>query len=174
MREDFNGRCGYCDVLDKPYGGQRVFHIDHFRPQKYFSDLKSDYNNLVYACRYCNGGKRDDWPAGTGEHCVVDGKGYVDPCDRDFDNHFARYDDGRICPQTDVGNYMFQKLKLGLRRHQLAWMYEKLEYTLNNLRAELKNFSEPTPIKEQLMNYQSKVVEEFFKYKCAFEKTLNE
>ncbi len=111
---------------------------------------------------------------GTGEYSVVDGKGYVDPCDSDFDNHFARYDDGRICPQTDVGNYMFQKLKLGLRRHSLAWRYEQLEDTFNNLRNEVENFSGPTPIKEQLMNYRLKVVEEYFKYKYEFEKTLNE
>ncbi len=60
LREDFNKRCGYCDDRDIICGGIRGFHIDHFRPQKPFSHLENDYNNLVYACPYCNGGKSND------------------------------------------------------------------------------------------------------------------
>jgi hypothetical protein len=45
---------------------------------------------------------------------------------------------------------MFQKLKLGLRRHELAWKYEHLGKLLLQLTDELKNFSGNPSIKQQL------------------------
>jgi uncharacterized protein (TIGR02646 family) len=172
LREDFNKRCGYCDERDVIYGGVRVFHIDHFRPQKHFPHRENDYNNLVYACPYCNGGKSDDWPSGTEEHSVLEGRGYIDPCDTDFNNHFERHNNGRIRPKTDVGNYMFKQLKLGLRRHELAWKNEQLELALNALRDELKNYSGEPAIEKQLKDHYLKLSDEFFKYKHEFEEIL--
>lgn len=47
-----NGRCWYCGQIDK----ERSMHIDHV---KAFSRGGSDdINNLVWACRECNMGKR--------------------------------------------------------------------------------------------------------------------
>ncbi len=102
----------------------------------------------------------------------MDGKGYIDPCDKDFDNHFERYNNGRICPQTEVGRYMFKQLKLGLRRHQLAWKYEQLELALNTLKDELKNFSGEPAIEKQLTDHYLKLSFEFLKYKDEFNETL--
>ena len=172
LREDFNRRCGYCDDRDIICGGIRGFHIDHFRPRKHFPHLENDYTNLVYACPYCNGGKSDDWPSGTEAHSVLGGKGYIDPCEMDFDNHFERHNDGKIRPKTDVGNYMFAKLKLGLRRHELAWKYERLEKLLLRLTDELKNFSGNPSIEKLLRNHHLKLTEEYFRYKNMFEETL--
>lgn len=172
LRKDFNRRCGYCDDRDTICGGARGFHIDHFRPRKHFAHLENEYNNLVYACPYCNGGKSDDWPSGTEEYCILDGKGYIDPCDTDFDNHFERYDDGRIRSKTDVGNYMFKQLKLGLRRHELAWKFEQLEKLLLQLMDDLRNFSGNPPIENQLRDRHLMLTEEYFRYKNMFEETL--
>jgi len=172
LREDFNRRCGYCDDRDVICGGVRGFHIDHFRPRKHFEHLENDYNNLVYACPYCNGGKSDDWPSGNEELTVLDGRGYIDPCDTDFDKQFERYIDGRIRPKTDVGNYMFKKLKLGLRRHELAWMYEKLGRLLRDLTDELRNFSGEIAIEKQLKGHHLMLTEEFLRYQHMFEETL--
>jgi len=99
LRNDFNKRCGYCNDLDSFCGGTRGFHIDHFCPQDKFSHLETNYGNLVYACPYCNGAKSNDWPASSETPSIVDGKGYVDPCDVDFTNHFERFPNGRIMPR---------------------------------------------------------------------------
>ncbi len=174
LQDDFNKRCGYCDDLDVHCGGKRGFHIDHFRPHSLpeFEHLKHDYSNLVYACPYCNRAKSNDWPAGNSEQSVVDEKGYVDPCDTDFDNHLERSDDGRICPKTEVGNYMFTHLKLGLRRHQLAWTYEQLEILLRELTAVLKNFDGNPILQHELSRHHLELTDEFLKYKYLFEETL--
>lgn len=172
LQDDFNSRCGYCDVVDIRYGGVRNFHIDHFRPKNPFPHLENDYSNLVYACSYCNGGKSNDWPSGVETHSVLNGMGYIDPCDDDYDNHLQRYEDGRIRPLTDVGNYMFKKLNFGLRRHQLAWKYEQLEVALDSLRDEIRNFSGEDTIKSQLHEFESRLIDKFFENKYAFEETL--
>jgi len=170
LREDFNKRCGYCDDLDTICGGSRGFHIDHFRPQKKFKYLKKNYSNLVYACPYCNGAKSDNWPTETENPTYLDGKGYIDPCDTHFDNHFERYDNGRIRPKTEVGKYMFRHLKLGLRRHQLAWMSERLGELLQELANELENTA--PNIQTHLAEHHVKLTQAYFKYKHLFEETL--
>ncbi|MCB0167725.1 MAG: HNH endonuclease [Anaerolineae bacterium] len=172
LREDFGMRCGYCNDRDVICGGTRGFHIDHFRPRKYFAHLENDYNNLVYTCPYCNGGKKDDWPSGIEELSVLDGRGYIDPCDKDFDNHFERHPNGQIRPKTNIGSYMFERLKLGLRRHELAWKYEQLENLLFQLIEELENFSGNPSIKNQLDDHCRGITKEYLKYKKMFEETL--
>lgn len=96
----------------------------------------------------------------------------MDPCDTNFDNHLERYDYGRIRPKTAVGNYMYKKLKLGLRRHQLAWAYEQLEALLKDLDSELENIqSDGIEYIEALKHYR-RLTSEFLKYKSLFEETI--
>jgi HNH endonuclease len=59
LRDEFNFRCAYC--LKRETWGQVTFEfdIDHFGPQSLNPHLTLDYLNLVYACRRCNGVKRD-------------------------------------------------------------------------------------------------------------------
>ena len=171
LQADFNKRCGYCNDLDVVCGGWRGFHIDHFRPKSLFDELANEYSNLVYACPYCNIAKSNDWP-GNAEKNIIKGKGYLDPCDSNFDNHFERYNNGRICPKTDVGKYMFKKLKLGLRRHQLAWAYEQLEILLQELTDELQKLDSNSPDGLKLKDHHLQLTGEYFKYKKMFEETL--
>lgn len=169
LREDFRKRCGYCDDLDIPCGGSNGFHVDHFRPKSLFRRLQNNYNNLVYACPYCNIAKSDDWPSSDKTLAVLNGKGYIDPCDVDFDNHFERHDDGRIRSKTDVGNYMYKQLRLGLRRHQLLWMCEQLETTIKKVQEEFdKGGDDDTLLTKNYM----RLTTEYFKYKGLFEETL--
>ena len=156
LRSDFGRRCGYCNDTDALCGGVRGFHIDHFRPQAPFSHLKNEYSNLVYACPYCNGSKSNDWPSGDENIAVLsDGSGYLDPCNIDFDQHFERYDHGHIRPKTPVAKYMYKKLKLGLRRHELAWAYEQLEVLLRELDNEMEKLQpEETEYIEALKQYR--------------------
>jgi len=173
LQNDFHNRCGYCDDLDIYCGGSAGFHIDHFRPHSKFNHLKTAYTNLVYACPYCNRGKSNDWPTGLEEISHQNGKGYVDPCDADYDNHFERLNNGKIHPTTDVGIYMFEQLKLGLRRHELAWLTEQAEQLAREVLAELNNLSHDSPVRRQaLEHHHAQLTHAYFMLKDRFTETL--
>jgi 5-methylcytosine-specific restriction endonuclease McrA len=55
--------CAYCEVREPELGGAEAFHVDHYKPKSKFSHLICNYDNLIYACRYCNRYKRDYWPS---------------------------------------------------------------------------------------------------------------
>ena len=167
LRKDFNQRCGYCDDTDHHCGGTRGYHIDHFRPKKKFSDLINEYSNLVYSCPYCNGGKGADWPAGDSPETFIDDKGYIDPCLPEYDEHFVRSDDGSIKPLTKLGQYIFEKLNLGLRRHRLICMLEILEGLLKQIGIALEINKD-----DDLLNQQSKVINEYLLLQEQFRATL--
>ena len=172
LREDFNRRCGYCNDLDKFCGGIRGFHIDHFCPQDKFDHLSTQYKNLVYSCPYCNVAKSNDWPSGDENKCIVDSVGYVDPCDPQYELTFERYENGRIKPKNEVGKYMYKQLKLGLRRHQLAYLYEVLEKSLRLLNDELLIQRRKRKIPHHIIDHYIELTTEFLNYKKMFEETL--
>jgi hypothetical protein len=171
LRADFVKRCGYCDDADFLCGGQRGFHIDHFRPKKY-KHLINVYSNLIYACPYCNIAKSDDWPSGSEDQTILDNKGYIDPCDESFNDHFERYENGKIRPRTELGKYMYKKLKLGLRRHQLSWMYEQLEVLQEELVNELNSPDVEASLQNQAKDQLVKLTKEYIKYKTLLRETL--
>ena len=59
LAEDFGHRCAYCDDLDTYGGGYRAYHVEHFAPKEKFPALRFDYDNLLYACPWCNRAKWD-------------------------------------------------------------------------------------------------------------------
>ncbi|MCK5707629.1 MAG: HNH endonuclease [Candidatus Aureabacteria bacterium] len=167
LRRDFNKRCGYCDDIDHHCNGKKGYHIDHFRPKNSFPELSRDYSNLVYSCPYCNGGKGADWPAGNSPETFIGDEGYIDPCLSTYDNHFARSDDGSIKPLTKLGQYIFKKLNLGLRRHKLICMLEILEGLLKQIGIALENNKD-----YDLLNKQSAVIREYLLLQEHFRATL--
>lgn len=60
-REGFY-QCVYCALPEPQLGGQRNFHVEHYRPKKKFPKLENDIKNLFYACPICNVFKGDSWP----------------------------------------------------------------------------------------------------------------
>jgi hypothetical protein len=116
--DDFNNRCGYCDDLDKFNGGKNNYQIDHLKPKKLFSELETDYINLVYSCPFCNRAKWDKWK---------EKDGFIDPCDKEYDNHLERNSRGQIKCKSEQGKYIHTNLNFHLKRHELLWMIEKLE-----------------------------------------------
>jgi hypothetical protein len=171
LRADFGKACGYCDDADFYCGGKNAFHIDHFRPLNHFSKLECDYSNLVYACSFCNISKSDDWPClGTDLTCDKD-RGYIDPCDADFVTHFERYDNGRISPKTTVGKYMFEKLKLGLRRHELIWLLSQFQEKIKQVGILVKKHKHSAKAKDLLQKH-FELTDEYFKYKELYEDTI--
>lgn len=127
LKEDFNSRCGYCDGRDKFNGGFKVYHIDHFAPQKKFPDLECSYSNLIYSCPSCNLAKGDHWVSDSSEQSVLDEEGFVDPCDSLYEELFARNENGEVYPKNKLGEYIHRKLRLGLKRHSVVWTLDRLD-----------------------------------------------
>lgn len=124
---DFHHKCAYCDDLDRYYGGSDNYHVDHFAPKARFEHLQYNYDNLLYACPFCNRAKSDKW-VGKDEHeSVVNGCGFVNPCSNEYFSHLARNSDGEIIPITDVGKYMYIELKLYLDRHRICFLVETID-----------------------------------------------
>lgn len=116
LREDFDYCCVYCTVHENEWGGPRHFHVEHFRPKSRFPDLITGYENLLYACDVCNIFKGDDWPS---DEPFNDGVGYLDPCEHDYDEHFALVDDNQLQGVTPVAVYMIERLHLNRRQLQI-------------------------------------------------------
>jgi len=129
LRNDFNGRCGYCDDEDFHAGGTRGFQIDHFKPKSKFEELKHDYSNLVYSCPFCNRAKWDKWE---------NNKGFIDPCNKDYDEHLFRNKLGKIRYETPQGQYIFEELNLGLERHEILWLIRKIDIQKQLLRERIR------------------------------------
>ena len=124
LREDFNNSCGYCD--DSDVAVDRIaFHIDHFAPKKQFPHLELNYSNLVYACRYCNIAKSNHWHGDDAAKPHDGEKGFIDPCSAEYEEHLGRDHTGKIVGLTDLGQYMVQRLKLNLLRHEILWQARK-------------------------------------------------
>lgn len=132
LRKDFNFACGYCD--DSDLNVDRIcFHIDHFAPKKRFPNLETVYENLVYSCRFCNIRKSDHW-VGNNPTIHSDGnKGFIDPCDQEYDEHLDRDPSGRIVAKSDLGRYIIRRLSLNLLRHELLWKARKARLLRNEI-----------------------------------------
>ena len=115
LRVDFAYACAYCDLHENEFGGLWHFHVEHHRPWRRpeFAHLVTTYGNLLYACGVCNTYKGDDWPA---DDPVAAGAGYLDPCEHDFDAHFAPARGFRVAGRTGVGRYMVEALHLNRRQ----------------------------------------------------------
>lgn len=126
LKKDYKFRCGYCNDTD---AWRTVwFEIDHFVPQKYLKTIKdTDYSNLVYACRSCNNSKRAHWPTGDELIHFKDNEGFIDPCDSEYEKQFERFDNGRIVYRTQLGEWMYFKLKLHKPQHEIIWLIEELD-----------------------------------------------
>lgn len=57
LRDEFSFRCIYCLRRETWLTTRRDYEIDHFLPKSDHPDVERDYDNLVFACRACNGTK---------------------------------------------------------------------------------------------------------------------
>ncbi len=111
LQEDFFHHCGYCGSYD----GFRhtYFEVDHFIPKSLFETNNNisycQYNNLVYSCKFCNNNKSSKWPSGDENVNIVDDKGFIDPCDFEYDNHIYRTLEGGILWHTNLGEWLVKE-----------------------------------------------------------------
>lgn len=163
LRDDFNKRCGYCDITDHILGGKKIFHIDHFAPKK-FANRINDYSNLVYSCPSCNIAKSDDWPMNVSSPSNNGSEGYIDPCDSDYDLHLERELSGQIVAKTAVGSYMYKQLKLYLLKHKYLWMYDILSDQVLRIRKALSESNEINEDTAKLKIVYEELTDKFMMY----------
>lgn len=127
LQEDFHFHCGYCGSYD----GYRHtwFEVDHFIPKLLFKPLGKistvEYTNLVYSCKFCNNNKSSKWPSKSVNITNINNEGFVDPCDKDYDIHLFRTNDGGIMWHTDLGNWMWKyAFKFDERDYSIKLLWE--------------------------------------------------
>lgn len=164
LAEDFSHRCAYCDDLDALSSSYRSYQVEHFAPFSKFPDLEFNYDNLLYACPWCNRAKWDIWPSDKPDMSVVGNEGFIDPCDDEYQTHLGRSRDGKIVWKTPLGHYMHRALKLFLRRHEIIYNVERLEDARDRLQSNIdqeKAKGKEVPQKEDLLAVLDR---EFFDY----------
>lgn len=134
LSKDFNNRCGYCSDFDGWIGGEDTYHIDHFAPKSKFPHLENEYSNLVYACSFCNRFKSDDWPSNDHTVNILNDKGFIDPCNHEYEEYFERDVYGNIVPNNHVAIYMHKKMQLFLARHRIIWNLTRIKIQLDKLK----------------------------------------
>lgn len=138
LAEDFKHRCAYCNLLDTEITS--FFEIDHFVPQAEIkkkpdcSYLITDYDNLIYACRNCNGEKSDLFEGDISTHPYENNRFY-DPVKVDYDTVFYRNKCGTICSDNTKGKSTIIDLKLYRPINNLAWICEQLDILSDKLQA---------------------------------------
>lgn len=157
---DFKHKCAYCGDLDSIGCGSRFYHVEHFAPKEKFPELEFVYDNLLYACPYCNGSKSDKWVSVDPKINIIGNEGFVDPCTESYDLHLDRDSAGRIFAKTEIGKYMIKELSLFLKRHELIYTLEVLRNRAERLRdciKEDKKKGEDTSIKEKTLSELNEV-----------------
>lgn len=137
--KDFNENCGYCNSSHTWHGGYKHYHIDHFAPKSLFPELETEYDNLVYSCPLCNLAKSDKWISDDPKKNVVNGEGFLDPCEDDFNQHFQRDGVGFIIGISSEAKYMVKEMNLNLEIHSVTWELSRLERVINDYAEKLSN-----------------------------------
>lgn len=106
LRDEFEGTCIYCRLRDSIVG-QASFAVEHHMPQSPFTNRITDWTNLYYACRTCNGAKSNFYPRGTRSRIDY----LPTPCtDRMFDH--LRYRRALVVPHSETGRFAEELLDL--------------------------------------------------------------
>lgn len=161
---DFDNKCGYCGDYDFWSGGPHNYHIDHFAPKSKFDSLKNSYSNLVYCCPYCNRYKSNDWVSDNPKVNILGNKGYIDPCDKAYDDAFCRKSSGEILFKNNIGEYMYFKLKLHLKRHSIIYKLTVIFRLMDELAKELDGSALSEESKKHIKEIYLELSLEFNKY----------
>jgi hypothetical protein len=130
LAKEASYNCVYCCIHESKFGGQRNFHVEHFRPKSTFPQFENSYGNLFYACGICNSFKGNDWPAEpiSGNLTII---AYPDPSELDYGN-LLQTDvlTGLVVSRFPAGKYIIEKLYLN--RPQMVTL-RRFTYSLNEM-----------------------------------------
>lgn len=186
LRQDFHYVCVYCRTHENELGGPRNLTVEHFRPKDHFPHLITDYTNLLYACAVCNSYKVADWYEGDPLTCE---KGYLDPCQHDYDDYFSYTADYEIEGSIASARYMIKKLRLNRRylvklrklrveeEQDFNVFIELCEDAINRLATKLKrkNLSDEAKqrVASQLERVQARLTQKVEKWERRWEPRFN-
>ncbi|HHP1041284.1 HNH endonuclease [Bacillus sp. JKS001846] len=159
LAKDFDNKCAYCDDLDIYSGGYNVYHVEHFAPKEKFKELEFTYDNLLYSCPYCNISKSNKWIGSSPKENIIGNKGFIDPCTDEYYKHLERNMEGKIIYKTLLGKYMYEELKLYLKRHKIFYNLEKIRIKKNLLKEKI--------VEKKNKNEDYVELEEFYKELCV-------
>lgn len=149
------------------YGSGKCFHIDHFAPKSKFKHLENEYTNLVYSCPTCNIAKSNDWCGTSESEHILNGIGYIDPCDDEYANAFYRDSSGKIRYKDGnlAAKYMYNKLKFGLKRHEIFWLADYFYDLVPKISKKLKEIPESNPLYDELKLLLLDSIDQMDKYR---------
>jgi 5-methylcytosine-specific restriction endonuclease McrA len=169
LQEDFNCSCAYCDAHDS--FRHTFYEVDHFIPKVFFEPLGNitltQYDNLVYSCKFCNNSKRAMWPSKSEKIHHLNNEGFVDPCTAEYDSHFHRNSDGAILGTTALGKWMATKaFKFDEREHaiKLLWTLKNLKATLDDLQLVLNSYLEGSESYAEIKKKRDEFAGTYFEY----------
>ncbi|GJK50778.1 hypothetical protein TUM17560_31550 [Serratia marcescens] len=167
LSKDFFCCCGYCGAHHVYYGSGKCFHIDHFAPKSKFKHLENEYSNLVYSCPTCNIAKSNDWCGNNENESISNGIGYIEPCDTQYSEAFYRDSSGKIRYKegNSAAKYMYDKLKFGLRRHEIFWLADYFYELVPRISRKLKETPENNPLHVELKSLLLDVIDQMDKYR---------
>lgn len=167
LKNDFHSRCAYCNLLDRLI--TTPFEIDHFIPYKKYpshSNLETDYDNLVYSCKKCNGAKSSKHEGDENNNIL-----FYNPVIEDFNEHFCRCN-GIIIGNDSKANTQIIEIKLYRPIHRLAWVVERLDNQINKLRDLEKKLTEKGK-EEDLKQLISTIYKEYYIWESFFRAVYN-
>jgi uncharacterized protein (TIGR02646 family) len=150
LSEEADKQCVYCCIHENQFGGIRNFHVEHFKPQSIFPELRNEYSNLFFACGVCNIFKSDDWLGDQtpGDYSTAV---YPDPSKVDYSDFLSINRLGKVVSTHTTGRYLIERLHLnrgqmvGLRA--LRSVFEQLD--LINDQVEALMNADAIPASEQ-------------------------
>jgi hypothetical protein len=135
LRKEGRHQCVYCAIGEPLFGGERNFHVEHYRPKKRFSQLTNTFANLFYCCAICNSFKGADWPnepASDYSKCA-----YPDPSAVNYADLLSIDDVGIVRSNTAAGKYIIERLNLNRVQLQMIRRFIALRDHVRSLMDEL-------------------------------------
>jgi len=125
-----NNQCVYCSLHEARFGGERNFHVEHFRPKSKFPELENDYANLFFSCSICNIFKGCDWPSEPCDEYNL--PAYIDPSKHDY-NLIFDFKNYNLVSKYISPNYMIERLYLNRPQLIIERRISHLSEMINNL-----------------------------------------
>ncbi len=102
LKDEFTFRCVYC-LKRMVWAPTDVWVIDHLISQREAPHLECVYDNLVFACQFCNGQKGP--------------KRVPDPCQVAYGDCLRVESDGTLTPLNESGQQLVKALRLNHPQH---------------------------------------------------------
>lgn len=137
LRKEGRRQCVYCAIGESLFGGERNFHVEHYRPKSRFSDLTNSFPNLFYCCAICNSFKGSDWPSDPTTD--LSNSSYPDPSAIDYADFLSVNGAGIVSSSTNSGKYVVERLNLNRAQLQMIRRFIALRDEIRTLTEEVEH-----------------------------------